>query len=327
MGHEVESMFYTREVPWHGLGEDYRERGLLTAIDAVNATPELASPVEHWPFYAVDPSDMDHYVHVVDKWEVVRKLDGKPLGEVGNGHELFQTEDLARFVDDVCGTDAAKFETGGSLRGGQVVWFLAQLTDEMLVGNDKDEKLRSYVFIQDWRQGGALSIKRTNIRVVCMNTLDAARRGFGEEFNIRHTVHADERVEAAQRALKISVEQGSEFKKVADTLITRKFTEKDFVDLVGKVFPIGTDASKVKVARAEERTEELVTLLKTAPDLANIRGTKWGAYNAFAEWVDHKHTVKSESEAKLENRFRAIMSPKGSGARIKDKALAVLTAE
>jgi phage/plasmid-like protein (TIGR03299 family) len=326
MAHEVESMFFTREVPWHGLGEDYRGRGLLTAIEAVNATPELASKVEHWPFYAVNPDNADEYVHVTNKWEVVRKLDQKPLGEVQNGHELFQTEDLARFVDDICGTDAAKFETGGSLRGGQVVWFLAQLTDDMMVGNDKDETLRSYIFVQDWRHGGALSIKRTNIRVVCMNTLDAARRGFGEEFNIRHTVNADQRVEAAQRALKISVEQGSHFQTVANDLITRKFTEKDFVGMVGKVFPVKDDATKVVKARSEDRVAELVDVLKHSPDLQNINGTAWGAYNAFAEWVDFKYTAKSESEQKLERRFTSIMSSKGAGARIKDKALAALTA-
>ena len=200
MSHEVESMFFAREVPWHGLGEDYRGKGLLTALEAVNATPELASKIEHWPFYAVNPEDADEYVMVPNKWEVIRKLDQRPLGEVANVHELFQTEDLARLVDEICGTGEAKFETGGSLRFGQVVWFCARLTEDMMVGNDPDELMRFYLFVQDWRQGGALSLKRSQIRPVCMNTLDAASRGFGEEFNIRHTTNADERIEAAQRA-------------------------------------------------------------------------------------------------------------------------------
>ena len=329
MPDEVESMFYRmqdrrRDVPWHGLGlpmDDY-----LTAAEAVAATPELASEVDTWPLYAVDPNDGKGF-QVERQWATVRVFDRKPLGIVGDAYVPMQTPEMARFVDEVCGTQEAKFETGGTLRGGAVVWLLAKLDRDLIVAGDADEKLAGWVLIQNWHDGGgSLQVSRVRTRVVCMNTLNAANREQGSAtFFIRHTEAMKHRVEAAQRALGIVAQQDDALLELANGLILEKFGKVEAEKLAADLWPIPGEASKITTRNRQQRREEFLAVWAQSEDLANIRNTRWGAYNAVAEYADHGLTVRSESRKHLEARMQAIVTDGGTAAKLKGRALALLT--
>ncbi len=97
MAAEVESMFYTREKPWHGLG---------TRVDEAQISKD-----------ALRLSDLD--------W----KTDRKVLGVVTDRYKVVQNTEAFSFTDALLG-EGVRYETAGSLQGGRKVWLLAKLPHE-----------------------------------------------------------------------------------------------------------------------------------------------------------------------------------------------------
>ena len=107
MAANVETMFYTREKPWHGLG--IRVAEALTTYDG--------SPV---PGYFAN----------------IRDKDDKLLGVVTDRYTVIQNEDAFAFTDGLLGA-GVRYETAGSLSEGRRVWILAKLPNEYIIRGDR----------------------------------------------------------------------------------------------------------------------------------------------------------------------------------------------
>ena len=75
--------------------------------------------------------------------------------------------------------------------------------------------------------------------------------------------------------------------------------------------------------RNVERVREAIrTAYRTTPDLANIRGTRWGALQAVTAYVDHCSRRRRTRRPHLaEARFERATEPQP----LKDRALELLT--
>lgn len=111
MAANVETMFYTREKPWHGLGTrvitapSSREALQLAGLDwKVNQKP-IYTETEEIPGYKAN----------------VRSTDQKVLGVVTDRYRIIQNEDAFAFTDALLG-EGVRYETAGSLAGGKKVW-------------------------------------------------------------------------------------------------------------------------------------------------------------------------------------------------------------
>jgi hypothetical protein len=78
-----------------------------------------------------------------------------------------------------------------------------------------------------------------------------------------------------------------------------------------------------RVVRNVERVREAIrTAYRTAPDLADIRGTRWGALQAVTTYVDHvQPTRQTSGRTHAEARFERATEPQP----LKDRALELLT--
>lgn len=107
MAAKVESMFYVRETPWHGLGirvteaPDSREALRLAGLN----WRVLQEPV-HTKEGAVIPGYRAN----------VRDRDQKVLGIVSQRYKIIQNEEAFAFTDDLLG-EGVRYETAGSLQG------------------------------------------------------------------------------------------------------------------------------------------------------------------------------------------------------------------
>ena len=127
MAANVETMFYTREKPWHGLGtrvEDApssREALRLAGLDwQVLQEPiytELQEPVE------------GHKANV-------RSTDRKILGVVSDRYRVVQNSEAFAFTDELLGS-GVRYETAGSLMEGRRVWLLARLPREYIIAGER----------------------------------------------------------------------------------------------------------------------------------------------------------------------------------------------
>jgi hypothetical protein len=132
MAHMVETMAWSGEVPWHGLGKKVLP----------DLTPEqmlyeagLDWTVEKIPAFA----EVNGKKVAVGKSALVRSSDNKILDVVGDDWCETQNAEAFGFFADFVSEGNMEMHTAGSLRGGQMVWALAKVKDESfeLFGKDR----------------------------------------------------------------------------------------------------------------------------------------------------------------------------------------------
>ena len=123
----VETMFYVREKPWHGLGVEVQEAP--TSADAL-VCAGLNWEVLQKDVYTEDRSFISGYKINL------RSTDHAMLGIVSDRYKVVQNEDAFHFTDDLLG-EGVTYETAGSLQGGRKVWKLARMPQRYIIGGDE----------------------------------------------------------------------------------------------------------------------------------------------------------------------------------------------
>ena len=111
MSANVESMFYVRETPWHGLGTKVNEAP--TSKDAL-IYAGLDWKIVQNNVYTQDGSLISGYK------ANIRSTDRSVLGIVSDRYKIVQNQDAFQFTDDLLG-EGVTYETAGSLQGGRKV--------------------------------------------------------------------------------------------------------------------------------------------------------------------------------------------------------------
>ena len=131
MSANVETMMYTREKPWHGLGTKVMEAP--TSADAIQLAG-LDWIVEPKPVYDGEGTPILGWV------ANTRSSDGKVLGLVTTRYKVVQNADAFSFTDHLIGGDV-RYETAGSLREGKQVWLLAKMPAAKVAGDEVEPYL------------------------------------------------------------------------------------------------------------------------------------------------------------------------------------------
>jgi phage/plasmid-like protein (TIGR03299 family) len=271
MSHLVETMAYTNEVPWHGLGEYVAD---APSVRGMLKTAKIDWKVERKPMTLEDGSGVDGFA------ALVRSSDNKVLDVVGSRYQPVQNETAFTFFKEFVEAGQATMETAGSLKGGRVVWGLAKLgTGFKLRGNDQ---VNGYLLcICPHEQGKSLLFKTTAVRVVCNNTLTAALQEKGHsEWRMNHSASFDEvKIEQAKGALGVAREQISEFEKNARLLQKLNLSREEAVKILAEVYQPELDED------LSPRMKQLMDIYERAPGAQP--GNGWGLLNCVTYYADH----------------------------------------
>ena len=288
MAHNVETMAYAGEVPWHSLGTPVHND--LTPVQMMDKAG-LNWKVEKQPMFFRHEGDL----HAVPGKEVlVRDSDGKVLDVVGKGWNPVQNEEAFNFFNDFVMNGDMEMHTAGSLQEGKLTWALAKVKDGFKVfGNDEVE---SYLmFSNPHKFGSSITVSFTPIRVVCNNTLNMALQGAnGKGVRVSHRTAFD--AEAVKQLLGVASEQLNTYKEAAEFLGSKRFTNETLTDYIKAVFP--NTNTKAKDPNSISRTAKTVLeLVETQPGAEFAEGTFWQAFNAVTYATDH--VVGREADSRL----------------------------
>ncbi len=320
MAHEIDSMFYTGEKPWHKLGKELGQ--VATAAEAL-AAAGLDWTVSKKPLYLMDGTPVDGH------FAIVRDDKKTPLGVVGNVYQPLQNKEAFSFFDAVVGMKQAIYHTAGSLRDGQYVWILAKLPGTIRVV--KDDLIEKYLLLTNAHNGmKSARMLFTPIRVVCMNTHNVAialaereiqkAREAGDTFignaTMRHTTNLGLTVEAVRKSLGIVSVQYQVYAEAAKRLAMTQVTTEAWKNYL---LATGIRPSGKKDAELSTQTKKIIDEVSAmfdkgrGNDLPGVRHTAWGAFNAVVEYVDY-----SRGSDKEDSRAKSVLF--GSGANLKQKA-------
>ncbi len=282
MAHEFESGFFSRQPAWHGLGEVLPEppKNALEALKKsgldwnVNTMPLYAnSPAEEWidtPYNAL-----------------VRSSDKKVLGVVKGRWTPYQNIDAMEWTIPLIESGHWEYEAAGSLKKGERCWALLRQRTIEIVPNDE---LRQYLMVC-WAHDGksANFIQPTSVRVVCMNTLNAALNEAGVmRFAVRHSQFVKLNMENIKELLQITTDsfetQRIEFQKMAQ----KQIAPKKVGVILDELFPASDKAGKAQTI-SEQKRDIIESLIDHGSGIQEngLAGTHYGVYSGISEAVEH----------------------------------------
>jgi phage/plasmid-like protein (TIGR03299 family) len=347
MSHEIESMLYRNEAPWHGLG--LRVEGALTVANAMRLAG-LNWEVGLKPLVTVDGDEVTHRA-------TYRKSDGRILGVVGPAYTPLQNVEAFNFFDPILQAGEAELETAGSLRGGKRIWVLARVNRApSVIVPQAGDVVEKFVLLSNGHDGTlAVSVGFTPVRVVCANTLAMASESKASRLiRIRHQKNVADTLSAVRDIMNVADAQFEATAEQFRRLAAKPINEKDLRNYVKLVFrpraqravdaikpaPVVGEGSAVdsildaqgegggiggltnEILAETERDVASRSFDNIAPlfekgrgnDMPGVKGTLWAAYNAVTEFLAHERG--KDDETRLDSMWF------GGGASINQRALA-----
>lgn len=293
---EVETMFYTGDVPWHGLGTPVK--------DAPNSEIALHESGLDWevissPLYTPVGDDV---VEVEGHFANVRSSDGAILGVVSTRYTVIQNRDAFAFTDELVGSGSVRYESAGSLFGGKKVWMLARTDGVSVLGDQVEPYL---VFTNSHDGTSCVRVAMTPVRVVCNNTLNLALDGAERTWKFRHVGDIESHIRDARTTLQFATSYMSSLASEAEKLASIKVNDNQWLDMTEKLIPIPPNSTQriERVLRSDR--DDLYLRLKEVDNLSNFNQTGWGVVNAVADFADHRMPKRYTMTAQ-ERRFELV---------------------
>lgn len=338
MGHGItltDRMAYVGELPWHGLGTRLVEHPPSAAAALSLAGLDYRVGLRPALFRRSDGSIGE----VPDRRAVVREDRELGLATVGARYHTVQNAELAEILDGLT-ESGARVHTLGSLHGGRRVWILAQLPLGFVVKrrSGREDAHASFLGIWTSHDGtGAVTLKPTDVRVVCANTLGMASRDGLAEASVRHTASASDRLAALARVLGEMPEAARVHGETLAELEDAPMARADVVAFAGAVLAdlraeSGLEAreslqawldkaSDASVKRMERATADVLRAFSSG--MGNEGATRLDALNGLSEWIDHKRARGRDAARAIERSFESSLD--GTGAARKARAVKLLS--
>ncbi len=280
MSANVETMFYVRETPWHGLGTRVEEAP--ASIDAL-ILAGLDWRVEQKDVYAQDGARIPGYK------VNVRDTDDAPLGIVSDRYKVVQNEDAFRFTDDLLG-EGVTYETAGALQGGKKVWMLARMPHRYIIAGDE---IAPYLVVMNSHDGSSgIKVAMTPVRVVCQNTLNLALGSAKRVWTTRHTENVMSRVHEARETLILAETYMGELGRGIDALSKIKLTDKKVMEFMAEFFPVEPDMPEAQRKNNLRLLEDMKRRYWDAPDLADVSRNGYRFVNAVSDFATHAEPIR-----------------------------------
>lgn len=294
MAANVESMFYVRETPWHGLGTKVEE-----AVDSRRALilAGLDWKVEQMPVFTGDRKMVPGYK------ANVRDKDGKVLGVVTDRYKVVQNSEAFSFTDELLGR-GVRYETAGSIQDGRKVWMLARMPREYIITG---EQITPYLVFSNSHDGtGAIRVALTPIRVVCQNTLNLALENAKRSWSMIHTGDIQGKLKEAEQTLGLAEKYMSALGQEIERLHKVKLPDRKVLEWIEQLLPMEEDASRQQKKNVARIREDMKVRYFDAPDLQDVGKNGYRFVNAVSDFATHARPLRKTANYK-ENLFARTM--------------------
>ena len=276
----VETMYSTREKPWHGLGTVVREA----------PTSENALRLAGLDWNVVQEAIYTPCREKIEGFKAnVRDTDRKVLGVVSDRYKVVQNVEAFSFTDELLG-HGVRYETAGSLSGGRRVWLLARLPREYIIAG---ERISPYLVFSNTHDGsGSVKVAVTPVRVVCNNTLNLALETAQRSFSMVHTGNISDKITEARdtlfKAESYMDRLGAEFEQ----LHQQKVTDAEVQKYIELLIPMESNATRTREKNVNRLREDLAMRYYDAPDLQKVGKNAYRFINAVSDFATHAEPLR-----------------------------------
>ncbi|MGQ1456920.1 DUF932 domain-containing protein [Acinetobacter baumannii] len=337
MAHQIETMAYAGQTPWHGLGNQ------LTQNQPIEVWAQQAGM--DWRIESSDVSYMaenergQNIIMPFSEQRVLYRSDTHaPLSVVSQRFQEVQPRDILEFYRDLTEQSGFELETAGVLKGGKKFWALAK-TGQSTALKGKDVS-NGYILLATACDGTlATTAQFTSIRVVCNNTLAIALKGQNSSASVVKVPHSTKfDADKIKQQLGISVRAWDEHMYEMKQLAQRKVTQQEAASFFDQVFNANSnpayqdniirfnrnnnfnpftpsnDNKTEPNARAMSKVMTMFNGHGRGAELASAKDTAYGLLCSITEFCDHERRAMSQDH-RLDSAWF------GAGAHIKQRGL------
>lgn len=337
MAHQVETMAFVGQTPWHGLGNQLSQNQPIE-IWAQQAGMDWRIESSNVSYMAKNERGQSILMPYEEQRVLYRSDTHEPLSVVSQRYQEVQPKEILEFYRDLTEQSGFELETAGVLKGGRKFWGLAR-TGQSAALKGKDVS-NGYILLATACDGTlATTAQFTSVRVVCNNTLSIAIRGQpnGEGVvKVPHSTKFD--AEKIKQQLGITIKTWEEHMYEMKQLSQRKVTQQEAAAYFDAVFNNTTMSTTdqeesiiqyyLKAAsmdkksnfksepngRAMSKAMEMFNGQGRGADLSSAKDTAYGLLCSITEFVDHERRAMSR-----DHRLNSAWF--GMGATIKQRGV------
>jgi phage/plasmid-like protein (TIGR03299 family) len=290
MAANVETMFYVRVAPWHGLGVCVEEA--LTSRDA------LEKSGLDWTV-AQRPIMTSNYNPIPGYKANIRESDNHVLGVVTDRYKIVQNHEAFAFTDALLG-EGVKYETAGSLNEGRKVWMLAKLPERYTLGG---EEIEPYLIFSNSHDGnGSIKVAMTPIRVVCQNTLNLALGNARRTWSTVHVGDLATKMNEAHNTLQLAQRYMGQLGEEFNRLSRIQLPDARVMEYIEMLLPMNEEPTDIHRRNIEQIREDLKVRYFEAPDLRHVGRNAYRFVCAVSDFATHAEPLRKTATYR-ENMF------------------------
>ncbi|MBI0424320.1 DUF932 domain-containing protein [Acinetobacter sp. ACIN00229] len=341
MAHQIETMAFVGQTPWHGLGNQLPQNQPIE-IWAQQAGMDWRIESSNVSYMAKNERGQNIILPYEEQRVLYRSDTHAPLSVVSQRYQEVQPKEILEFYRDLTEQSGFELETAGVLKGGRKFWALAR-TGQSTALKGKDVS-NGYILLVTACDGTlATTAQFTSIRVVCNNTLAIALRGQNNSAGVVKVPHSTKfDAEKIKQQLGISVRAWDEHMYEMKQISQRKVTQQEAAAYFDTVF----NNTNLSIAEQDEsiiqfyrnvakpqRTHSSKADNKTEPNgramskvmtmfngqgrgasLSSAKDTAYGLLCSITEFIDHERRAIS-TDHRMDSAWF------GAGANIKQRGL------
>lgn len=296
MSHEVESMMYVGQEPWHHLGHKIEENDAYS-IEACIKAAGLDWEVSLRPCSAFLEEEMD-YINVPGCNATTRKRpDGSHqiLGVVGDRYTPIQNVDAFELFQPFLDLKSVRLHAAGSLFEGCKIWILAEIMSEPLCITETDI-VRKFLLLSHGHDGkSVVRFGFTPTRVVCWNTLCMAHESnLSKIIRMRHTKNVMENLKNVREIIDLINQDFKATEEQYKRLLRTEISQVDVEKYIKRVLNID---DKDLSTRSYNILQKIKSFFYMSPgnEEKGVRGTLYAAYNAITYYLSHIYGRNAEN--------------------------------
>ncbi|MDC4524035.1 DUF932 domain-containing protein [Acinetobacter baumannii] len=317
MAHQIETMAFVGQTPWHGLGNQLTQNQPIE-IWAQQAGMDWRIESSNVSYMAKNERGQNILMPYEEQRVLYRSDTHAPLSVVSQRYQEVQPMEILNFYKDLTEQSGFELETAGVLKGGRKFWALAR-TGQSAALKGKDVS-NGYILLATACDGTlATTAQFTSIRVVCNNTLAIALRGQNSSAGVVKVPHSTKfDAEKIKQQLGISVHAWDEHMYEMKQLSQRKVTQREAAAYFDAVFNNSTmsiaeqddniiqfyrEVATHAQANSKEKPEPNAKSMSKAMEMFNGQGrganlssakdTAYGLLCSMTEFIDHERRAMS----------------------------------
>ena len=305
----VETMFYVREAPWHGLG--------VRVESALNSEDALMMSGLNWN--VIQKPIMTASGNLIPGYKAnIRDSDNRVLGVVTDRYRVVQNSEAFAFTDALLG-EGVKYETAGSLQDGKKIWILAKLPDKYII---EGEQIDPYLVFSSSHDGsGSIKVAMTPIRVVCQNTLNLAMSTARRSWSTIHIGNLAAKMDEAHNTLLLAEKYMGRLGMEFSRLNKIKLSDQKVMEYIDLLLPMDEQPTEIHRKNITRIREDMKRRYFDAPDLRHVGKNAYRFVNAVSDFATHAKPLRSTANYQ-ENMFAKTIE----GNPLIDKAYELVTA-